>query len=527
MNAKYLNFYKKTILMKWLNGFILASLLVTGTSSTLPSSAGIKENTQLYVSHFENVLGTSMELKVMAASQKDASNAETASMKEIARLAKILSAYDANSEFSRWLRTEGQPIHVSAELFEVLTLFDQWRLKSGGALDASAEVIGKLWKTAASQQRLPAKEELDMAVAEVRQPHWKLDAATQTATHLSHAPLMLNSFAKSYIIRRAADAAMTSVGIRAVVVNIGGDLVISGDLKETVQISDPKADAENDAPIDQLLVGNKAVATSGNYRRGELINGHWYSHIVDPRTGQPADEVISATVVARRATDAGALATAFNVLRPSESAKLAESVPDAEYLIITRSGERIASKGWNALESTGAVQFPIRHDASAKKLLTLPWANDFELLVSLEINLQKAGFVKRPYVAVWVEDENHAPVRTIAVWHQNDRYLPELKSWFLKYRGLYSTDKSVLGSVSGATRSSGKYSMKWDGKDDKGNFVKPGIYTIKIEASREHGTYQLMRQELDCNETPKLINLPGNVEISAASLDYRKRTEGN
>ena len=111
--------------------------------------------------------------------------------------------------------------------------------------------------------------------------------------------------------------------------------------------------------------------------------------------------------------------------------------------------------------------------------------------------------------------------------YERDRYLPELKSWFLKYRGLYTTDKAFNSSVTSATRPAGKYTVKWDGKDDKGNFVKPGKYIIKIEASREHGTYQLMRQEIECDETPKLINLTGNVEIASASLDYRKKTNSN
>jgi hypothetical protein len=357
-------------------------------------------------------------------------------------------------------------------------------------------------------------------VAEVKQLHWKLNTTEQTAAHLSHSPLMLNSFAKSYIIRHAADAAMAVSNVQAIVVNIGGDLVVSGDLRETVQISNPKADAENEAPIDELLVSNRAVATSGNYRRGELIDGHWYSHIVDPRTGQPADEVISATVVAPHATDAGALATAFNVLSPSESVRLAAGLPDVEYLIITRSGEHIASKGWNSLEVPTTKQpAPVPGGKHG-------WANDFEWVIDLQIALQQ-GFAKRPYVAVWVEDENHAAVRTISVWRGPDRYLRELKSWYLKYRGVYDADKNALNSVSSATRSAGKYTVIWDGKDDKGNVLKPGKYFIKIEASREHGTYQLMRQEIECDETPKVINIPGNAEISSATLNYRKKASGN
>ncbi|HCN83311.1 MAG TPA: DUF2271 domain-containing protein, partial [Sphingobacteriaceae bacterium] len=159
-----------------------------------------------------------------------------------------------------------------------------------------------------------------------------------------NAPLMLNSFAKSYIINKAAQAATASANVSAVVVNIGGDLVVRGSITEPVKVSDPHADAENDAPLTGLTIHNKAVATSGNYRRGVQIGDHWYSHIVDPRTGQPAEQIISATVVAPNASDAGALATAFNVLSPKESLKLIASVPNAEALIITKEGKHIESK---------------------------------------------------------------------------------------------------------------------------------------------------------------------------------------
>jgi FAD:protein FMN transferase len=517
--------------MKGLNGLILAVLLMIGTSESRSPSAPAEKGTRMFISHYENVLGTSLELKILALTQKDASTAESTALNEIARLGKILSGYDSSSEFLRWLGGSGQAVKVSPELFEVLNLFDQWRIRSDGALDASAEVITSLWKQAAARQQMPSQEQLAAAVAEVRQPHWKLDPVTHTATHLGQAPLMLNSFAKSYIIKHATDVAMTVTGVHAVVMNIGGDLVVAGDWKETVQISDPRADAENDAPIDRLLVRDKAVATSGNYRRGELIAGHWYSHIIDPRTGIPADAVISATVVAPNATDAGALATAFNVLSPAESIRLAAEIPEVDYLIITRTGEKYSSPGWHALQTAPANPDNSK-DVTATGRTNCPMPaeglkyDDFELMMNLEINLQE-GFAKRPYVAVWVENEDHAAVRTIAIWHERDRYLPELKSWYLKYRGLYDTDKSALSSVSSATRSPGKYTLKWDGKDDQGNMVKPGTYTIKIEASREHGTYQLMRQVLVWNGTPQHFDLPGNIEISHVSLDYRKKTVGN
>ncbi len=104
--------------------FVFSFLLnsVTAWASPLPKT---KKIFKLYVSHFENVLGTSMEIKIKAGSEKQAAVAEAAAIKEIERLSVILSGYDANSEFSKWMKTSNEAKHISAELFEVLNLFDQ------------------------------------------------------------------------------------------------------------------------------------------------------------------------------------------------------------------------------------------------------------------------------------------------------------------------------------------------------------------------------------------------------------------
>jgi thiamine biosynthesis lipoprotein ApbE len=501
--------------MKQLARLIFFSLLLSAVNAWASPLPKTNKVSRLYVSHFENVLGTSMEVKIKSTSEKQASLAEDAAMKEIERLSNILSGYDANSEFSKWMRTVQQPQKISAELFEVLNLFDQWKVRSGGALDASAQVINKLWKEAAAKQILPTEEERKNAVVQVQTQHWVLDAIAQTATHLNNAPLLLNSFAKSYIIKHAADAAMSIDEVNAAIINIGGDIVVAGNLQETVQISDPKADAENDAPLDKLLISNKAIATSGNYRRGELINGQWYSHIIDPRTGLPAGNVISATVVSPNATDAGALATAFNVLSPEESKQLAATIPGTEYMIITKEGERITSKGWEALELPAAKK---------TKTVEAPadqWS-EYELVVNLEL-AQLQGFGRRPFVAVWVEDQDKKAVRTISVWFNRDRWLHELRAWYSSNYSKFSADQTSMSSISSATRSAGKYSLKWDGKDDKGNFVKPGKYTIFIEAAREHGTYQLLSEEMNLSGKPLISNLIGGVEVASASIEFRKK----
>ena len=502
--------------MKSISKLLIGFAVITLSGAAVESP--VKSN-HLYVSNFENVLGTSMEIKIQAVSKSDAGIAESAAIKEIDRLNKILSAYDPKSEFSNWFRTSNTAAKVSPELFEVLNLFDKWRERTGGALDASAEVVSQIWKNAGVKQQIPSAQELNKAIATVKQAHWKLDLKTHTATHLDNAPLMLNSFAKSYIINKAAQAATASPNVSAVVVNIGGDLVVRGALAEPVQVSDPRADAENDAPLTGFTIQNKAVATSGNYRRGVQIGDHWYSHIVDPRTGQPADQIISATVVAPNASDAGALATAFNVLTPDESLQLIASVPNAEVLLISREGKRIESRGWSKLENTVWPDKPV-----TVKSAPGTWDTDYELLINLEVSQINGGRVNRPYVAVWIEDENKKPVRNIAVWYNKGRYLGELRSWDRTNGATFPDQSSKMSSISSATRPAGKYTLKWDGKDDNGALVKAGKYTVNIEVAREHGTHQIMSQEMSFTGSANQLNLTGNVEIASASLDYRKKS---
>ena len=467
----------------------------------------------VHTSHYENVLGTSLELKLIGRSDADAQRAEVAVLEEIERLAAILSTWDSKSEVSRWARTSNVAIPVSAELFEVLGLFDHWRVETGGALDASAETATRLWK----RGKVPTDAERHTAVAMMQQRHWSLNPLNQTATHLSTAPLALNSFTKSYIISRAADVALASPNIAAAVVNSGGDLVVRGSWKEPIDIADPRADAENANPVEQIVVRDRAVATSGDYRRGVEIDGRHYSHIIDPRTALPAEQIISATVVAANAADAGALATAFSVMKPVESQRLAQRMPDVEYMLIASNGARFASRGWAGL-ALSPKPAPTPPQSSTSALFD----PSFELIVNLEL-ARIEGRARRPYVAVWIEDKDKFPLRTIALWLEKTRWLPELRAWYSddKMRSM-AEGSDITRSVSSATRQPGKYTLKWDGKDNSGKLVKAGKYTVCIEVAREHGTYQIFRQEIDFNGAPKQMPLNPNPEVSSASLEYRK-----
>jgi hypothetical protein len=353
----------------------------------------------------------------------------------------------------------------------------------------------------------------------MRQAHWRVDREAGTATHLDSTPVVLNSLAKSYVISKAANVAAGVPDVSGVVVNIGGDLVARGNIVEQVNVADPKGGADNTA-IAAIGVENRAVATSGNYRRGVDVGGKHYSHIIDPRTGATAEDVISSTVVAPDAAQAGALATAFSVLTPTESARVAAKNPGVEYLLVRSNGTQVASAGWSGLAAKSvARRLPV-----AAMMAAGPTVDpSMELVVNLELGSPAGMRAKRPYLAAWVEDSDKFPVRTFALWFEKARWLNELRAWYKDDRlRSMAEGTDITRTVASATRSPGKYTLKWDGKDNAGKLVKPGKYTVMIECVREHGGYQLMHQEIDFNGKPQQFKLPAAAELAGATLDYKK-----
>ncbi len=153
-----------------------------------------------------------------------------------------------------------------------------------------------------------------------------------------------------------------------------------------------------------------------------------------------------------------------------------------------------------------------------RALAVTPWANAMALAVDVEINQPAStGRYNRPYVAVWLEDENGKIVRTLGLWANTDRgarWLPDLRRWYA------GTNGTVDAAVSSATRNPGKYSLVWDGKNDKKVAVPQGEYFLCVEAAREHGTYGLIRQSYTFGAKAFKATLPGNTEIKAVSLDF-------
>ena len=156
------------------------------------------------------------------------------------------------------------------------------------------------------------------------------------------------------------------------------------------------------------------------------------------------------------------------------------------------------------------------------------WDDRFELAVDFDIASQEGFRYHRPYVAVWVEDPSGTRVRTLSLWVNTNgrgpRYIRELRRWFSGERAQEDAGgPDLVASMSGATRPPGQYGVVWNGRDDRGNPVEQGPYRVVIEAAREHGSYQLMQQDLTLGAKPVAADLPGNEEIGRAHVEYRRR----
>lgn len=452
------------------------SLSLAAMAAIYPAESGV------LAAQFEHILGTSLDVKIVANSFEIAEKAEAAVLAEFKRLESILGS-GAQHEFGQWLQTKDKAVPVSTELHTVFGLFDTWHKATQGALNAAADEV-----------------HLTGFSEKVNQLHWELGEGT--ATHLSEAELRLHTFTKGYIMEQVADLVLSNLGVRGIMLNVGGDMLVKGDLREAIRISDPLADAENGNSLSLVSIQNQSIATSGNSRRGV--------HIVDPRTGEPASGSISATVIHADAVTAGALATAFNVLSVGESKVLAAEYPGTEFLILDGSGAQHTSDNWSGSKAASHASIELVY---VKDKL---WAAGQELLINVELaNL--GGGARRPYVAIWIEDEQHKAVRRLALWYRKPRWLPDLRSFSDAQR---ETPIDLM-SIASATRSAGNYSLIWDGKNDKGDYVSLGNYTVYIEVAREHGTYQLMKQAMKFDGKGKSQALSGNEEISGANLVYK------
>ncbi len=497
-----------------LRNFILAAISVLSLSAV--------SRAEVFVYRYDNVLGTSLEVKVAAVDAEHARQADQKVLAEIERLESIGSTWRTDSELQNFLQLPtNTTVKVSRELFELLEHSEGFTQSTSGAFDPRVAAACQLWKSAARNDRMPGSAERLLALSATQQPAWRLNPSDMSATRMNSVPVTFDAIATGWIIDSACDRALSVEGVSGLLINLGGDIRLAGEFSDTISIARP---SEPELNLCSVQLSSRAIVTSGNYHHFFSIGGSNYSHIIDPRTAMPVDHVTSATVVAPSATQADALATAFSVMTISESLDYCSQHPEVACFLVDKDGKSHMSAQWNHWTSASKAE-------SGKTMLTTTaadkkgWIEGAKLVLDFEINRPAGGRLQRPYVAVWIEDKDEFPVRTLVLWLQTSgpgpRWHRDLKRWYKQDAMRKLVDETnLIGTVSAATKPPGIYKAAWDGKDDSGKPVSQGKYTLYVEAAREHGTYQLLSKVIEIGADPSEGALGENVEIKSAKYKY-------
>jgi thiamine biosynthesis lipoprotein len=290
------------------------------------------------------IMGTLARIQIEADTSEQGSLALKKATEALHDFDQRISTYREDSEMSKVNRLAGDgPVKVSDMTFYILQKSIYYSKISNGAFDITVTPLLKLWKKAAKENRLPTPAEVAEAEKYVG---WEKIILTENPKAVRFpvkgVKLTVNAIAKGYAVDCALEA-LKIPGVSSGLVDIGGEVSCFGK-SWIVGIQDPFAqDNENQlsqAPRWRLRCQNVSIATSGNYRRYVSINGKHYSHIVDPRTGQPAEKIPSVTIIAPKTIDADALATALSVMNAEEGIQLAEKLPDVEAFLVAGTPEK-------------------------------------------------------------------------------------------------------------------------------------------------------------------------------------------
>ncbi len=301
--------------------------------------------------------GTFMEIKVISQDNQVGKKAIQGALERLDRIDPILNSYKDDSEISKVNQyiLEG-PVLLNPELFDLLTLSMDYSRKTDGAFDITVTPLISLWKSAAGENRLPDKDEITAALAKVGYQKVKLtnDPYPQISFEATGMELNVDAIAKGLLVDIALEA-LKSDEILAAMGDIGGEIACFGQPEPGVSwkigVQDPFAVTQDD-PLAQkagwiVKLDNCSIATSGNYRQYVKIGDKTYSHIIDPRTGEPADKLPGVTVIAPKPVHADALATAISVMGLEKGMQLIEQTENAEAFIISDDRQTHKSSGFH------------------------------------------------------------------------------------------------------------------------------------------------------------------------------------
>lgn len=299
------------------------------------------ESPGLYRLHLtRRAMACEFEVILNAGEHAGASELAVAALDLVDRLEEQLTVYRDTSELVAInRRAANEPVPVEKRLFGLLELAVRLHTETNGAFDITAGPLTKAWGFFSRRGARPDQPEIQRALSAVGSQYLRLDPSSEMVQFTTPGmELNLGAIGKGYALDRCSEL-LDGAGLSSYLIHGGQSSVLargsqsgnSGTGNWTIGLGNPAHPGRQLAEIDLF---NQALATSGSRVQSFRQDGRRYGHILDPRTGEPAEGMITATVIAPSGAMADALSTAFFVLGAERSAAYCRSHPEVGAVLV-------------------------------------------------------------------------------------------------------------------------------------------------------------------------------------------------
>jgi thiamine biosynthesis lipoprotein len=294
-----------------------------------------------------SLLGSPFEITVVAKDSIQGNFFIDLAIAEVKRIENQISDWIPTTPISMVNKNAGiQAVKVDSEVYELVARAIKISEITEGAFDISYASMDKIWKFDGSMKTMPTEEAIKKSVAKIGYKNIILNPKDQSIfLKLEGMKLGLGGIGQGYIADKVKDKLVAN-GCVSGIVNVSGDINAWGKQSNqkpwTVGIVNPM---NKNKVFATFPLENSSVETSGSYEKYVIFNGIRYSHIIDPRTGYPAQGVVSVSVFAKQTEIADALATGIFVLGVEVGLDLVNQLKGIECIIVDDKGKIHSSKG--------------------------------------------------------------------------------------------------------------------------------------------------------------------------------------
>ena len=285
-----------------------------------------------------NAMGSPCSIGYVASSDEECQYFEAETIRWIRNFESRYSRYSPTSLISRLNEHAGGDwVAIDPETETVFSLVDEAYRITDGIFDPSALPLIQLWDYKKAHDAIPAQSDINLARELVG---WNRLERRNDAARLPEKGMGIDvgGICKEYAVDQIVEMSVQR-GINRIIVDFGQDIRVHGSAPGTgswrIGLENP---FQPGTCWSALALTDGAVASSGAYYRNFTYGGKKFGHMVDIRTGYPAESLCcSVTTVSSSCWFAGVLSTAAYILGSVEGLKLIESNPPAEACILTNS----------------------------------------------------------------------------------------------------------------------------------------------------------------------------------------------